>query len=86
MEKPKSQGLLNGKTFLITGTLPHYERKDMEELIEANGGKMLSSVSKNLQYLIVGENPGSKLEKAKALGTVKLIDEQEILRMMGKSI
>jgi len=86
LEKPKSQGLLNGKTFLITGTLPHYERKDMEELIEANGGKMLSSVSKNLQYLIVGENPGSKLEKAKALGTVKLIDEQEILRMMGKSI
>ncbi len=74
---------LQGKTFLITGTLPHFDRKDMESLILANGGKLLSSVSKNLNFLIVGENAGSKLDKAKALGSVNIINEDQILSMMG---
>jgi len=75
--------ILEGKTFLITGSLPTYDRKTMEILIIENGGRLLSSVSKNLNYLVVGENAGSKLDKAKALGTVNIIDEQEILKMMG---
>jgi DNA ligase (NAD+) len=75
---------LYGKTFLITGTLPNYERMEMEELIESEGGKMLSIVSKNLDYLIVGENAGSKLDKAKLLQTVAIISESDILKMMGK--
>ncbi len=77
--------LLAGKTFIITGTLPNYERKTMEELIESEGGKMLSAVSRNLDYLIVGENAGSKLDKAKQLQTVAIISESEILKMMGKN-
>lgn len=80
-----TSGVLKGKTFLITGTLPNYDRKAMEELIIQHGGKLLSSVSKNLNYLIVGENAGSKLDKAKALRNVNLIDEQEMLHMMGLS-
>jgi DNA ligase (NAD+) len=75
--------ILQGKTFLITGTLLKYDRISMENMILANGGKLLSSVSKNLDYLIVGEKAGSKLDKAKALGSVNIINEQEILTMMG---
>jgi len=75
--------VLQGRTFLITGTLENYDRKAMEELILNNGGKLLSSVSSNLNYLIVGEKAGSKLDKAKRLGTVNIISEAEILKMMG---
>jgi DNA ligase (NAD+) len=85
VDKTNVSGPLSGMTFLITGTLPHYERKTLEELILENGGQLLSSVSKNLQYLVVGENAGSKLDKAKALGSVNLIDEDELLKMMGKN-
>jgi len=77
--------ILDGSTFLITGTLPNYDRKAMEELIESEGGKMISAVSKNLNYLIVGENPGSKLDKARQLGTVAIITEADLLKMMGKA-
>ena len=73
--------ILEGKTFLITGTLPNYKRSQMEELITANGGKMLSGVSKKLNYLIAGEEAGSKLEKAQKL-EIKILSEEEILEMM----
>lgn len=66
---------LQGKSFLITGTMTNLGRKEMEELIQSHGGKILSSVSKNLDYLIVGEKAGSKLEKAQKLGTVQILDE-----------
>ena len=78
----QSSNILAGKTFLITGTLPSYGRKDMETLIMEHGGKILSGVSKQLNYLIVGENPGSKLDKAHQLGTVKIISEAELLDML----
>ncbi len=78
----QSSDILAGKTFLITGTLPNYSRKDMETLITEHGGKILSGVSKQLNYLIVGENPGSKLDKARQLGTVKIISEAELLDML----
>ena len=78
----QSSDILAGKTFLITGTLPSYGRKDMETLIMEHGGKILSGVSKQLNYLIVGENPGSKLDKAHQLGTVKIISEAELLDML----
>ncbi len=73
---------LKGKTFLITGTLSQ-SRKHYEELIERNGGKVLSGVSKNLDYLICGDSPGSKLEKAKKEG-VNIINENEFLSMLGE--
>lgn len=76
-------GVLEGKTFVLTGTLPTYSRQDAGELIEKNGGQTTSSVSKKTDYVLAGENAGSKLEKAKALG-VKIITEEEFLNMIKK--
>lgn len=70
---------LEGLTFVITGTLPR-PRAEVEELIESLGGHVASSVSKKTDYLIVGEEPGSKLEKAKGLG-VKTISYEEFLKL-----
>lgn len=74
-ERKLDSDKLSGKTFLITGTLP-VKRDDAISLIEKNGGKILSSVSSKLNYLIVGDDPGSKLEKAKGLG-VDILDWHE---------
>lgn len=73
---------LEGKTFLYTGTFASMSREDLETKIEANGGKLVSGVSKKLDFLIVGEGAGpSKLQKAEQLG-VKMINEQEFLEMI----
>ncbi len=72
---------LKGLTFVLTGTLPNYSRPDMSALIEKHGGKVSSSVSKKTSYVLAGEDAGSKLDKAKALG-VKIISEADILDMM----
>ncbi|HCX59776.1 MAG TPA: DNA ligase (NAD(+)) LigA, partial [Candidatus Cloacimonas sp.] len=77
-----SSNLLAEKSFLITGSMVHYGRKDLEALIQSHGGKILSGVSKALDYLVLGEKPGSKLTKAEKLGTVKIISEDELLDMM----
>jgi DNA ligase (NAD+) len=73
----KKEGGLTGLTFVVTGTLPTLTRDGVKEFVESNGGKVLDSVSKNTSYLVLGEKPGSKLEKAKSLG-VKIIDEDEL--------
>ncbi|MFZ1592809.1 MAG: NAD-dependent DNA ligase LigA, partial [Chitinophagales bacterium] len=73
---------LNNLTFLFTGSLTRFTRDEAKELVESNGGKLISSVSKNLHYLVAGENAGSKLDKAKALGTVNIIDEEAFLNMI----
>ena len=70
----KKEGALNGMTFVVTGTLPTLSRDGVKEFIESNGGKVIDSVSKNTSYLVLGEKPGSKLDKAKSLG-VQVIDE-----------
>lgn len=73
---------LIGKTFLYTGTFANFEREALEQKIEANGGKIVSGVSGKLDFLIVGEKPGSsKIEKAKKLN-VKMISEDEFLEML----
>ena len=72
---------LAGLTFVITGTLPGMGRSEMEELITRHGGKVAGSVSKKTDYLVAGENAGSKLTKAQELG-VKVISEEEILKMV----
>jgi len=74
---------LEGLTFVITGTLPNYSRDEMKELIQSYGGKVTDSVSKKTSYLVLGENAGSKLEKARNLG-VPVLDEAGILRLVGK--
>ncbi len=69
------------KTFLITGTLQRFTRDEAKELIIKNGGKVLSSVSRKLDYLVVGSDPGNKLEKAKEFG-IKIIYEDDLLKMI----
>ncbi|HOP75350.1 MAG TPA: NAD-dependent DNA ligase LigA [Bacillota bacterium] len=72
---------LAGKTIVVTGTLAAYSRSQIEELIRQHGGKASSSVSKNTSMVLAGENPGSKVEKARALG-IPIIDEAEFLRLL----
>lgn len=80
-EKPVSN-LLEGKTFLFTGSLTQFTRDEAQKIVEQNGGKNISAVSKNLNYLIAGEKAGSKLKKAEALGTVQVLTEDEFLEMV----
>jgi len=68
---------LANQTFVITGTLPTFSRDDAKVFIESHGGKVTDSVSKNTSYLVLGESPGSKYDKAKTLG-VKIISEEEL--------
>jgi DNA ligase (NAD+) len=77
-------GNLSGQSFLFTGTLPTLKRSEAEEMVEANGGTILGGVSSKLNYLVVGEDAGSKLEKAKKINSVKIISEDEFLKMIGK--
>ena len=77
----KSNSNIFGKTFVFTGTLPTLERTDAEEMVRNLGGNAGSSVSKNTDYVVVGENAGSKLVKAEDLG-VKVINEAEFLKML----
>ena len=79
-----TDGNLSGQTFLFTGTLPTLKRGDAEAMAEANGGQILSGVSAKLNYLVVGEDAGSKLDKAKKLNTVKIISEDEFLKLIRK--
>jgi DNA ligase (NAD+) len=74
---------LAGLTFVLTGTLPTYSRDDAKKMIEDAGGKVSGSVSKKTSYVVAGEEAGSKLDKATALG-VKVISEAELLRMLGE--
>lgn len=80
-EKKKTGGKLNGRIFVITGTLPTLSRDGAKELIEENGGKVAASVSKNTDYLLAGEGGGSKRIDAEKCG-VKIIGEKELMDMI----
>jgi DNA ligase (NAD+) len=86
LKNPKKEfasgGNLEGLSFLFTGTLPTLKRSDAEEMVEKNGGKIVGSVSSKLNYLVVGEDAGSKLDKAKKLNSVRIISEAEFLKMV----
>jgi DNA ligase (NAD+) len=73
---------LEGKTFLFTGTLQKFNRDRAKQLVEENGGKLLSGVSANLNYLVVGEDAGSKLAKARKIPTIQVLSEDEFLQMI----
>ena len=77
-------GSLTGQTFLFTGTLPTLKRSQAEAMAEEQGGQILSGVSAKLNYLVVGEDAGSKLEKAKKINSVKILSEDEFLQLIGK--
>jgi len=83
VEKEEAARPLSGKKFVFTGTLSSMTRSEAEELVRKLGGEASSSVSRRTDYVVVGENPGSKLERARQLG-VKTITEEEFLRMVGK--
>lgn len=82
MEAPSAlSDTLNGKTFVLTGTLPSLRRNEAKELIEQHGGKVTSSVSSKTDYVLAGEEAGSKQDKAQKLG-IKIIDEPAFLKMI----
>jgi DNA ligase (NAD+) len=80
--KIRASNVLEGKTFVITGTLPTLSRDDAKEFIESHGGKVTDSISKKTSYLVLGEAPGSKYDKARSLG-VKIIGEDELKNLAG---
>jgi DNA ligase (NAD+) len=72
----RPSGSLSDKTFVITGTLPTLSRKEATDLIESKGGKVIATVSSKTSYVLLGENPGSKLQKAQELGVPRITEEQ----------
>jgi DNA ligase (NAD+) len=75
------KGTFTGKTFVLTGALPSYTREEAGRIIEENGGKVVSSVSKNTSYVLAGEDAGSKLTKARMLG-ITVLSESEFHTMI----
>ena len=82
-KKRSAESILSGKTFVLTGELSSFTRDEAKAMIKENGGLVSSSISKKTDYLVIGENPGSKFEKAKELG-VTIVDEPELLRLLEK--
>lgn len=80
-QKKQTSLKLDGLTFVLTGELQNYKRSEMKKLIESHGGKVSGSVSKKTSYVIAGENPGSKLQKAQKLN-VKILTEEDVVKMM----
>jgi DNA ligase (NAD+) len=74
---------LEGKKIVLTGTLPTYKRNDAKKLIEKHGGSTTSSVSKNTDYVLAGESPGSKLDKAQNLG-IEILNEDKFKKLIGE--
>jgi DNA ligase (NAD+) len=81
-ERRTEGGPLEGRTFVLTGTLPNLTREEATELIKRAGGKVASSVSRKTDYVVAGEDPGSKLAKAEELGT-EVIDEERLRELAG---
>ena len=77
----KQAGPLTGKTIVVTGTLEKFTRQSIKQAIKEEGGKVSSSISKKTDFLLAGENAGSKLEKANKLA-VKVITEEDFLAMI----
>ncbi len=82
-ERRSSGGPLEGKTLVLTGTLPELTREEAAALIKSAGGKVVNSVSKKTDYIVAGENPGSKLAKAEKFET-EILDEPGLLSLLGK--
>jgi DNA ligase (NAD+) len=85
-ERKKRTGNLQGQTLVVTGTLKDFSRQQAEQAVREAGGKVSSSVSKKTDFVVAGEDPGSKLQKARGLG-VKVLDEEQFKRLLaGKEV
>ncbi len=82
-KKTAGEGPFAGKTIVVTGTLEHLDRKEAEDAIKAAGGRAASSVSGKTDFVVVGDSPGSKADKARQLG-VEIIDEAEFMKRLGR--
>jgi DNA ligase (NAD+) len=82
--KGEGRGRLAGKTFVVTGTLERFTRDEVKDLIRREGGRATSSVSASTDYVVAGEDPGSKLDEAKRRH-VKVIGEKEFLELAGRA-
>jgi DNA ligase (NAD+) len=82
-ERRQASGPLDGKTLVLTGTLPNLSREQAMKLIRRAGGKVVNSVSKKTDFLIAGDSPGSKLTKANELGT-EILDEDGLRELIGE--
>jgi DNA ligase (NAD+) len=80
--RPLAAGPLSGKTFVLTGTLASHTRDEAKRMIEERGGAVASSVSKRVNYVILGTTPGSKREKALSLG-IPVLSEKEFIQLLG---
>ena len=80
-ERRAESGPLEGKTFVLTGTLPELSRDEATKRIRSAGGKVTGSVSKKTDYLVAGDSPGSKLAKAEEVGT-EILDEEGLLKLL----
>ena len=74
---------LDKQSFVITGSMPTYSRKELEIMIENAGGRITSSISSKTTFLVVGDKPGSKLQKAHQLG-VKIITEKDLIKILSE--
>ena len=83
-EEKRGERPLEGKTFVLTGTLSSFSREEAKEMIENWGGKVASSVSGKTDYLVIGESPGSKVDKARELG-IATLSEAEFLKLVGRT-
>jgi DNA ligase (NAD+) len=83
-ERRTEGGALEGKTFVLTGTLPELTRDEATAMIKRAGGKVTGSVSKKTDYVVAGDSPGSKFEKAEELGT-EILDEQGLRELCRRS-
>ncbi|HIE48129.1 TPA: NAD-dependent DNA ligase LigA, partial [Candidatus Bipolaricaulota bacterium] len=82
-QRPPEKGPLAGKAFLFTGRLSGMTRQEAKRLVESLGGKVASSVSRKVDYVVVGEDPGSKLDRARALG-ITTLSEEEFKELVGR--